>query len=199
MRTTQVVYFDKADNELKNPLLTVSENDTYSNPTTRKDVISARDFDSDGIVEVPVITPLSASPKDKAGAVCSLTSWKQLRTNDGSLQTKMNTVINYNDGYYFIMPDAWTGNVTALSDPAKREVSYYVWNSKTGSVGDKILSIERFGASDIEQAKKDGYVPLGLELSDGTDAVIAAKLFKTNTSDELNLDQSELEKCIKAL
>ena len=97
------------------------------------------------------------------------------------------------------MPDAWTGNVTALSDPAKREVSYYVWNSKTGSVGDKILSIERFGASDIEQAKKDGYVPLGLELSDGTDAVIAAKLFKTNTSDELNLDQSELEKCIKAL
>lgn len=199
LRTTQIVYYDKSGNELKNPLLTVSESDSYTNPTTRKDVISARDFDGDGIVEVPVITPLSASPKDNAGAVCSLTSWKQLRTNDDTLQTKINTVINYNDGYYFIMPEEWTGNVTALSDPAKREVSYYVWNSKTGTVGDRILSLERFGASDIEQAKADGYEPLDIELSDGTDSVIAAKLFKTNTNDKLNMDPGALEECVKPL
>lgn len=197
--TTQIVYFDRSENELKNPLLTLTDTGTYTNPTMRKDVITARDFDSDGIIEVPVVTPLSASPTDNAGAVCSLTSWKQLRINDGTLRTKLNTIINYNDGYYFSLPEEWVGNVTALSDPAKREVSFYVWNTKTSSVGDPLLSIVRYGANELSRANEEGYTPLEIHTSDETDAIIAVKLFKTNSNDKLNIDKDTAAECVKPL
>lgn len=197
--TTQIVYFDQSENELKNPLLTLSDTGVYINPTLRKDVITARDFDGDGIAEVPVVTPLSASPTDNAGAVCSLTSWKQLRINDGTLRTKLNTVIDYNDGYYFILPEAWVGNVTALSDPAKREVCFYVWDSKTGRVGDPLLSIQRYSANEMKKVKKDGYTPLDIQTSDGTDAIIAAKIFTTDKNKKLNIDKETLAECVKPL
>ena len=199
MLTTQIVYYDAASETLDNPLLTKGDNGTFKNPTTRKDIITSRDFDGDGITEVPVITSMPASKGESAGTVCSLTSWKQLRTNDGTLQTKLNTVINYNDGYYFILPENWAGHVTARSDAAKREVSFYLWNDKTSSVGDRLLSIQRFNSSEQQAAEGDGYKPLNISPSDGTDAVIAAQLFSTNTNDKMNLTYEQLDDLIKVL
>ena len=89
--------------------------------------------------------------------------------------------------------------MTARSDAAKREVSFYLWNDKTSSVGDRLLSIQRFNSSEQQAAEGDGYKPLNISLSDGTDAVIAAQLFSTNTNDKMNLTYEQLDDLIKVL
>ncbi len=196
---TQVIYFDSDEKKLCNPLVTIADNGSVANDTTRKDVITSRDIDEDGIIEVPVVTSMAAPRDVDAGTVCSMTSWRQLHTEDGSLQTKLTSIINYTDGYYFIMPDNWSSDVTALNDPDNRIITFYIWNSKTSSLGDKLLTIHRFTRSEWNKAEHNDYIMLETVKTNGKEAVIAAQSFHTDAIDSLNLTKNEIENCIRLI
>ncbi|MDD6489774.1 MAG: hypothetical protein PUG48_08165 [Clostridia bacterium] len=195
--STQIIYFDEKANELRNPLVTI-KNGTVTNATTRKDIIISRDIDGDGTIEVPVTSQMSASSNDKTETLCSVTYWKQLKTADNSLNTKMTTVINYTDGYYFIMPDRWIGNVTAKTDPENRNMTFYMWNSKTGSVGDKLLTIYRFNDSEWQNTDKSELIQIDVNNS-SSKAIFAAQLFMTHAKDSLNITESEVRNSLKLI
>ena len=199
LMTTQVIYYSSDKNSLLNPLVTLTESGSVTNPTTRKYVINSKDIDGDGYIEVPVVSQMAASSDENAGSVCTMTTWKQLDIKDGSLKTRLNTVINYTDGYYFVMPDEWVGNVTALNDPENRQVTFYLWSSKTSSSGDKLLIIYRFTRSGWNKQNKDEYIRLDKASESGSDSVIAAQLFHTDAKDSLNLTEDQLADIVKIL
>ena len=187
--TSQIVYFDKNSNTFLNPLITENENGTFSNPTSRKDTIYSRDSDGDSIVEVPVVTPLYA-PAENTAAICSITAWKQYSVYNKALGTKINTVINYNDRYYITIPNRWINNtVTAITDTDTRKLTFYIWNSKTSSFGDKLLEISRYTKEEFENLDKTNLISLSIE---NPNAVFCAELFITNADDELNITPEEV-------
>ncbi len=191
--TSQIIYFDAQTNTLQNPLVSKLENDVYSNPTARKDTIYSRDADGDGMIEVPVITPMSAGTDVNAANVCNITAWKQYSIYNKSLGTKLNTVINYNDRYYFTMPNRWmNGSVTAVTDPDTRQMTFYLWNSKTSSFGDKLLTIRRYTEEEWEQ--EDTADMIALSNIDGTKshAVFGGQIFITHADETLNITPEEV-------
>ena len=189
--TTQLIYFDKKTQMLANPLVTTGTNGTVNNVTTRKDVITARDIDTDGITEVPVVSPMPAPPDTDASSVCSMTTWKQLHINDGTLKQKMVTVTNYNDGYYFIMPDSWNGNVTAINHADDRCIVFYKWNKDSSVLGKEIMEIRCFTSSEWAKADQDEYDLQKNVKKKNNEYIIAAKLYKTDKN--TSITEKELE------
>ena len=188
--TSQIVYFDENTNTFLNPLITENENGTFSNPTSRKDTIYSRDSDSDSIIEVPVVTPMPAPTENTALNICSITAWKQYSVYNKALGTKTNTVINYNDRYYMTMPNKWINNtVTAVTDTDTRKMTFYLWNSKTSSFGDKLLEISRYTTEEFEKLDKSNIIPLNIE---NPNAVFCAEIFAANSDDELNISPEEV-------
>ncbi len=197
--TTQVLYFDPKKQLLLNPLVSKNEKGDATNDTTRKNVITSRDINGDDIIEVPVVSQMSAPPDWDAGSICSITSWKQINAKDGTLKTVLNTVMNYTDGYYFVMPDSWNGAVTAISSAEDRKMDFYVWDAESSSLGDKLLSIYRFTGSDWSKAEQGKYIMLQSVKSNGTESVIAAQIFKTDKNKELNISQADIEKLLNLI
>lgn len=196
--TTQLVCFDSLHNSLINPLVTVSESGAVTNPTSRKDLITCRDIDNDRIIEIPVISQMSASSDSNAGSVCTLTSWMQYDIKKAQLSPKLYTVLNYTDGYYFIMPTRWAGNVTAISDPENRSIVFFLWNEKTASFGDKLLTIRRFTGTEWNSEQHSSFVQLET-LTDGSESVIAAEIFHTDSKDVMNTTEKEITGSLKLL
>ncbi len=198
--TTQIIYYNPKQNMLVNPLVEITEDGKTSNVTARKDAISSRDIDDDGIIEVPVVTQMAASTDQDASTVCSLTSWKQLSISDDSLQTKMSEIINYNDGYSFMIPDKWkNGAVTAVSDAENRQLTFYIWNSSTASLGDKLLILYRYTKFEWSDLDKRALIQLENVQDKSSNAVFAAQIFNTKSQDSLNITEQEVKKCTRSL
>ncbi len=197
--TTQVLRFDSENQLLLNPLVTQNENGAVVNSTTRKNAATSRDINNDGIVEVPVVTQMSAPRNTDAGSVCSITSWKQIDTSDDSLKTILNTVMNYTDGYYLIIPDSWNGKVTGISNAENREINFYVWDAESSSLGDRLLTICRFTRSDWDKADKDKYIKIESVKSNGTESVIAAQLYNTDKDSSLGISRSDIKTLINLI
>lgn len=196
--TTQIVYFDNEKLTLVNPLVT-EENNTFNNITSRKDIVLSCDIDNDGIVEVPVTNQMPASTDENIGTVCNMISWKQIISADGTTKTKQNTVRNYTDGYYFIMPERWRSTVTARIDPDNRKMIFYIWNSKTNSIGDELLSIYRFTQNEWNSMDKKDFILLETLSKNANNAVFAAQILNTSSKDELNIKKNEVIFSVKSI
>ena len=194
--TTQVIYFDDESGELIDPLVVQNETQTVTNVTTRKDVITSRDIDSDGIIEIPVVSQLPAQPDTAPGAVCSMTSWEQMSVDKNVLKPKYNTVMNYNDGYYFMIPDVWNGSVTAISNAGDRCIDFYKWDSKTSVIGEKLISVTRFTSSEWEKADKNAYVVHKNVSNNQNEYIIAVQRYYKDNGDEMNINSDKLEKAV---
>ena len=197
--TTQVLYYDAETQTIANPLLTENDAGVSSNVTTRKDVITCRDIDNDGIIDIPVVSQMAAPTDTAADRVCSMISWRQIDTSDGSLHTKFNTVMNYTDGYYFIMPEKWNGNVTAISDAENRRIDFYIWDKVNSSLGIKLLTICRFNSNEWNNINRDNYLLLKNSSNKGKDYIIAAQNYPSGTEKNLYLSRQEIEKAVKLI
>ena len=188
--SSQIIFFDENSNTFLNPLVTENENGTFSNPTARKDTIYSRDADGDSIIETPVVTPLPAPTENTSLNICSITAWKQYSVYNKALGTKINTVINYNDRYYITIPNRWINNtVTAVTDTDTRKMTFYIWNSKTSSFGDKLLEISRYTKDEFANLDQTNIIRLNIE---NPNAVFCAEIFITNTDDGLNITVEEV-------
>lgn len=197
--TTQILYFDPKNKQLLNPLVSQNDDNSSVNITTRKNAATSKDINNDGIFEVPVVTQMPAPADTNAGAICSITSWRQLNPDDGILNTVMNTVMNYTDGYYLIIPEKWNGNITGISNAENREIDFYMWDSKNSVLGDILLKICRFTQTDWDKADKDKYVMIKRVKLNGTESVIATQIYKTNKNKKLNVNESDIKDMIKLI
>ncbi len=196
---TQIVYFDDNLQALVNPLLMIADDGTISNETTRRDKTLAKDLDGDGIIEVPVVNQMAAAVDERAANIGSLTAWKQFSVADNTLNTKMETVINYNDGYYVVMPDKWeNGSVTARLDTDKRQLTFYAWDKNASVVGDKLLVIYRYTTREWDNVDKRALMQLD-DVKIDSKVVLAAQICYCDDQKNLNITEKEVQKNTHAL
>ena len=116
-RTTQVFFFDNEGSFRNFPF---SINDaTVTNPTFRPAgaaYYNSRDIDGDGFYEIPTASalPLTTSAENSMPDSTSfLVHWRNFDGTD-SLRSKMFTLMNMDDGYFFEIPPHIAGRITAV-------------------------------------------------------------------------------------
>lgn len=152
---TEIIYWDGESGSFINPMY-ISNTET-ANQTSRNMTIYTQDIDGDGLLEMPVITEMPAGGDEDPATVCSLVSWKSFSSEEGTLITKLNTVINRSQNYCFAIPDRWSGNVTARVED--NNMIFYVWNTNLSIKTDKLLTISPNAldtAADVEITASNG-------------------------------------------
>ncbi len=198
---TQMIYFDVEKDELTDPI-----NPSYDktpagqhiNPTGRSEAVFSRDINGDGVLDIPIVSQMNASVDESGTAVCNQVSWNNYDAGEKKMVLALYTVMNVKDGYYVCLPDRWNGKVTARSDAETRELSFYLWNTQTSSLGDKLLTIYRFSEQQWEGEEQNTYILLDIHV-EKSKAVLAARLFTTNADDSLNLSADEIQTLVFAI
>ncbi len=192
---TQIICYDIDEEELIDPISQYavrSPSGQYINPTGRSEAIFCRDINGDGVLEVPVVSQMNASVDESGAAVCNQIAWSNYDMVGQKLTPVLYTVMNAKDGYYVCLPDRWNGNVTARSDAETRQLSFYLWNTTTSSLGDKLLTVYRFTEQQWAEEPQQEYLLPDVHI-ENSKAVVAVKIFKTNADDSLNLSADEVQ------
>ena len=71
-------------------------------------------------------------------------------------------------------------------------MTFYLWNSKTSSFGDKLLTIYRYTAEEWKNNNNTNIIELKNIDEQKSNAVFGAELFHTNADDELNITAEEV-------
>ena len=187
---TQMVYYDNLSDELIDPIARKKDGSAYVNSTLRTEAVFSQDINGDEVIEVPVSVQMNASADENGAAVCNMTAWCNYDARERRSCVALNTVMNLKDGYYFVMPERWIGKVTARSDAETREMSFFIWNTKTSSTGDRLLTISRITEQQWAE-DQGGRIMLDLYPENGK-AVYAAEIIHTNADESLNISEKEL-------
>lgn len=175
------------------PVLTVDENDILekvfipdakSEETLRPSAYTCIDVDNDGKVEIPVLE-LFPGYKDANEGNLYLTKWYELK--DGKLSVKLHGYHSITNGFSFIFPDGWLGNVTAVWDSAHSYITF------CRAEGEKILedkplfTLYTVSVNDSKKIKK--------MLDDGCDILHSRsdKLFMIDINEEDGMTKPSAE------
>lgn len=121
--TTQVFFLE--DKVLKNLPEGVNE-EGYVNPFTRPSTaaFTSRDANSDGYLELPVVTLLPGIPSDITPDFTSyMVEWSSFN-RDGVNYPVLRALLNPRENYWFRLPYNFLGKISASNDSAKRTVTY---------------------------------------------------------------------------
>lgn len=142
---TEVVFMEKG--VLVNPLLNPETRENLV--TLRSSSISCRDINGDNIIEIPIQEFLPAA----GGTTDSLyyTNWCSF--NGETLTKQQSTVLNYNDGYYMIIPTKWVGKLAFSKDIDNRVRGIYSYDPETQTVGEQMAYIQTFDLKDWENGE----------------------------------------------
>lgn len=109
--------------------VTLNTESGVSGATTRaKDRAKPTDINLDTVLELPV--PIN-QPSRTQGAP-TLDAWYQYDI-EGNAALVYTTYHNFDDSWYFILPEAWVGNVTITQDPAvigEKRTTFGLWNGE---------------------------------------------------------------------
>lgn len=153
---TEILLFK--DGSLVNALYNPEANDIPV--TQRSSAILCRDFDGDGVVEIPLMTVFPTVEFYENNDKAYLTAWS---TFDGeSFITKASRVINYNDGYYLEFDDSFYNNITVIRNTEGRQRLFYLYDYETETVGEELFSIYTASktAYSTGQYASDSYIKL---------------------------------------
>ena len=150
---TQVLYFNKELNLLRNPL----NGEKAVNPTRRTEGILSADINNDMKIEIPVVSTLPYNNTNKALKSANQVLWNTFSAEKEELLPVQRTAANYAYHYTIKIPETWlAGTFTALVNESGDLLSFYEW-SKDG-VGEKLFEIRAFKVADWDQGKGiDGY------------------------------------------
>lgn len=120
---TEVLYYSKEKQILVNPLDYTEAGGDVENITVRQTSTVCKDIDNDNIIEVP--SPYTPLIDTTTITTCPIIKWYKIVSEDGTIQEAQQTVASYSDGFYFVLPDSWKGNVVASNDNTTRTTSFY--------------------------------------------------------------------------
>ncbi len=106
--------------------------------TERPAGCSSFDVDSDGSLEIPVQITAPGYETAAEGEQLKLTEWKKL-DKGMKLEKRYTSYYSLTDGYVFIFPEKWVGNVTVKRDIVNDEIVFCKY--KDGNMGRELLKI----------------------------------------------------------
>ena len=144
---TEVLFFEK--DELVNPLLQVETGETTS--TLRSAIYGIRDINGDGIIEIPVQENVPSVASSVINEKLYLTTWCSF--NGEKLVSQKTMMININDGYAFVIPPKWVGNIAILKDTENHIRDVYRYNPEDMTVGESLFYIKAVPKKDWDAGK----------------------------------------------
>ena len=129
---SDVIYMD--ENGL-NKVFATSEG---SLSTIRPSGCATFDIDNDGIPEIPVQRVSLGYDDSSESEQMKITEWMYV-TEDNKLKKKYTSYYSVNEGYIFIFPEQWEGNVKVERDPINDEIVFRSY--KDGQEGRELLRI----------------------------------------------------------
>jgi hypothetical protein len=150
-------------NTIQTEILSPSENDAliYSLnsesllETVRPSSYISCDIDNDGIVEIPSANVFPGYGELSETEQITMTDW--LAYEEGVLYRKYSGYYNINDGYAFMMPERWYGNVTVKIDSFSNEVVFYRYSSSIDESTSELMRISVINSADDSGKIRDGY------------------------------------------
>lgn len=130
---TQILY--TVDGQLKNPLERARE---LLFQTIRPNGYLCRDIDSDGVVEIPAVTPFPGYESAEAQERVNITEWYSFE--QFTFDLKSSGYYNMSESYCFMIPKRWKGTVTVKPDIASDEMVFYKYK---GSLSDDMTELLR--------------------------------------------------------
>lgn len=153
---TQIVYFDIAQFQLK--CFTVSSGliSEYDSLNIKFSSVISQDVNADGIIDVPVCTKMPSDDMTSGLEYAGLVDWCNYDSANESLIVVRTIASNNYGGFYYIMPDLWNGNVTAIISDDGKTMTFMEYHD--GTVGDSFLSIKKYSSGEwIDNSDMDGY------------------------------------------
>lgn len=150
---TEIVYWDKRFNRLSTPLYDYEKKQTII--TMRTTVISSKDINGDGTIEIPFTVTLQSPDPLTRPEGNYYTVWQCYDEEARSFYPVVSTVINYSDGYYIVVPDGWDNTVQFRIKNDTRNMVLYGFVYPEGDINnrqeEKIAEIQVFSYAEWEK------------------------------------------------
>lgn len=153
---TQIIYWNEEKQTLEAPYSGASGKSQTLNITSRNAAAAypSRDIDNDSIIEFPIVNVLPGNANASKDPAAYLINWNQFDVESKTPIRTMSTVINSNDGFWYLFPESWRDKITCRSDTATHCTTFYEWlpeeGNGTGAVGAAVLKIQVFTAEEWE-------------------------------------------------
>ena len=123
--------------------------------TYRPSIVSSRDFNNDGIIDIP-LQSLLLSTKDKEDFdKVYVTDWSFF---DGEkLNKSVSALMNYADGYYITIPKNRQDSLHLARKTESRLRIFYSYDAKKGTQGKEVFRVLVISKNDFESGKASGY------------------------------------------
>ena len=140
--TTEVIFLEKG--QLVNPLLNSEAMETTA--TLRIATMECRDINDDNILEIPVRREVPNVTRTNDSEKQYLTDWCSF--NGTELTSQMTTFVSVSEGYYYIIPAKWIGQIALLRDESSGLTEIYRFNSEENVSGERLLYIRSVKKAD---------------------------------------------------
>ena len=180
---TDMVYFDKGKPISRYYDVDIGETQS----TMRFNTLLCTDIDGDGAIDVPFAQLLPGYDSMNSDERLYLTMWRNF---DGTNHKDVLLAdFNYDDGYYFAIPDGWRDNVTLIYDKDTSMHSYRLWSYEQGAAQSELLRIRRYSAAEFDELDDDQRI----ELMRNDTQVWAARIIMTEG--DYAIDKEEAVDC----
>ncbi|HCA05463.1 MAG TPA: hypothetical protein DEO32_06170 [Ruminococcaceae bacterium] len=148
--TTQVIYFNKQLDVLRNPL----NAEKTGNQTKRSSSVISADTDNDMYVEIPTVSQLPDVSDHEKDIPAEAVTWNKFDTNTEKLVPKREVAVNYGYGYSIRLNDGWPkGGYTALNSSDGKVMTFY--RVDKGKTGGRLFEIKVFDIKDWDRANSN--------------------------------------------
>ena len=107
------------------------------------------DINNDGIIEIPVSSPMLGYETFPEEERLLRTDWNDLI--DGQLVKIMSSYVNGGDGYIFKFPEEWVDKVSVRKDNATGDVVFFRYSGSVTNDENVVLRIRTIKRSDLQQ------------------------------------------------
>ncbi len=184
---TDIVYVENG--VLKNPFVTSA--DTENEFTLRSLAEPCKDYDGDGVLDIPFTRLLPGFELRVNSERAYLTIW---RGYDGALfHDKVCGYFNQADGYMMKYPTEWLDTVTITRDSSSHMLTFGVYDPILGTVSSELVRIKRYTVEDYKQIDTSMFVELGTN----ENYVYVARI--VNTTSEYSVDGETLKSMFSLL
>lgn len=150
-------------------------------------LLSCRDIDNDGIIEIPVISPAPGYENRPVNEQVNFTHWFELLSSGISLEHEAITYVSIRNDYMLTIPSRWAGLVTMSISIADGTVTFSKYNPVTKEAEDELMVIRAVSEASVEKADLSGFTPYGRNETTGYCFFI-----RTNTENSFAMSESEL-------